>query len=262
MALVVPTLFLVASPSYAESSEESSGDTDASSLVIAITGDRSPELLWTGLNASGDLLTLFADPLKPTFEEFLGRRATREEIKTLSALTKDGQLFDAETSYSGPTKLAMRFPGLALTRINLWEDGRAHEISIAGLKYAPEALQNYVAEVSRLAETAPPLEVPAVVLAVSLERTFGPEELTYAEVFRRNGKQFERWELAELEARAPEFARACRYPNTVEAIGKESLKWLESRHGPVLKEVFIAVDGVDLQLRVWLKPARDEEEEA
>ncbi len=224
-------------------------EADGGALVISIVAD-SPRF-WCGLNAAGKFVSVSGQPAFSTYRE---RIATVAERKELAADLERHGLMKLNDSYRGPAELELRRPGLPLTRVTFWWQGRTHEISVAGMASAPEILQQFVQKVSALCEAAPESQPCAAARLVSLDRRYGPDGETYAQTMIRAGKHFTEIDAAALPGGCPALDRAWRHPGTVEALGEQDLRWLAGLSGWTQNRLLVKVAAGYYDLSV-LKPA-------
>ena len=222
-----------------------------SELVVAIERERHSQF-WYGVNASGQLLAVI---VRPTTSELIGaikHDASESELKQILDLVETTRVEDAPKSISGPRELQMRPPGLALTRITVWRDGSKHETSVSGLEHAPDAIQMFAEKLDALCQKGEKVTPVATVLSINLSRTFGPDAIPYADLYRRQGKIFREMEEEDLSR---SIRAVCQYPGTMETVDRDELKTSVSPMFSGQSEAFVSISGRPLMLKLFTAQA-------
>jgi hypothetical protein len=215
---------------------------------------------WTGLNSLGDLIDvrIAADALSVT--GCRRRGATEAEVAEIARAVA-AVLDEVTAENAALPDETLRTEGPGFGRCNLWLGRRAGEYDFPSLRAAHPLLKKLADLVDAKLRGAKETSLAAILVAEPLDRKFGPEQQTYAEVYRRKGQAFAALDRGRILAEAPAVGGALDFAGSLVVLDEPALLWLQRVEGWKPEGAFVALDGKSFQLRAWTRyaPARGPE---
>jgi hypothetical protein len=149
----------------------------------------------------------------------------------------------------------LRTEGPGFGRCNLWLGRRGGEYDFPSLRSAHPLLKKLADLIEAKLWGAKETSFAAILVAEPLDRKFGPEQQTYAEVYRRKGQPFAALDRGRMLAEAPGVRGALDFAGSLVVLDDPALEWLRRLEGWKPEGAFVALDGKSFQLRAWTRYA-------
>lgn len=178
---------------------------------------------WLGINAGHQLLDVRLNEggVLIGATESRPSEAQRLEIDRLA-----GQVFDEKLLADNRRKTEVPppdMPGAPVSRCSVFakDTGRLWEFHFYVLTQLPACLQEALQSLETMAKGAKPAtDLDGFILCNDLSRSFAPDGLTYAQLYRKNGVPFLPAQPASFPASFSVLKRCAQYPGTLEKVTK------------------------------------------
>lgn len=205
---------------------------------------------WLGLTPGGQLLDarittdalslsqVFTRPVLPAEATVIAGKLRHliDQLPPGQAATTDETLVSDEPSF---------------VRCTIWLGSETVEYDVQSLRLAAPPLLELFETLEKLLKDQPETKPPALVMAQSLDRRFGPEQISYAEGHLRSGQSFTTLDATELAGTPASLRLAFSYPGSLGIQDSDMPAWLQENDQSSPVKGFFDADGRHFQIVVW-----------
>lgn len=139
----------------------------------------------------------------------------------------------------------------SFVRCNIWLGNQTVEYDVQGIRSAAPLLRELFDALEELLNNVPETNLPAVLMAQSLDRRFGPEQTSYAEGHRHSGQTFTPLNASELASAPAPVQLSFAHPGALGVADAGLLAWLEANDKSEPTRGFFRSDDRHFQLLLW-----------